>query len=179
MPQVFVSIGSNQDRIRSVRRAVSELEAAFGKVNLSAVYESPAVGFDGDAFFNLVAAFETELTLESLVNRLREIESRCGRVRLEKQFGPRTMDIDVLIYGGHVSEDETVEIPRSEMLSQAYVLRPLAELAPEARHPSLGESYAHLRDRLALDESEMRRCDFDPRTPESRSSVWAHPNRRG
>lgn len=165
MPSVFVSIGSNQDRERSLRLAVSKLNAAFHALRLSTLYETKAVGFEGDPFFNLVAGFFTDLPLEELVDRLREVETSCGRIRVEKRYGPRTMDIDVLTYGDHVSEDEAMEVPRSEMLSQAYILRPLAELAPESRHPVLGESYAALYERLALDESGMRRAEFDALAP--------------
>ena len=165
MPRVFVSIGTNLERERNLRLAVAELDAAFDNVALSAVYETVAVGFLGDAFFNLAAGFDTPMGLDELVDRLRAIETRCGRVRVEKRYGPRSMDIDVLTYGDHISDGDALEIPRSEMLSQAYVLRPLAELAPDARHPSLGESYAELRKRLALDESGMRRAEFDPRVP--------------
>jgi 2-amino-4-hydroxy-6-hydroxymethyldihydropteridine diphosphokinase len=166
MPRVFVSIGSNQDREASLRRAVRELEQAFDDVRLSPIYETAAVGFEGEDFFNLVASFETRTPLPALLEQLRQIETRCGRVRAGKRFGPRTMDIDVLTYGDHVSEDEGLDVPRAEMLSQAYVLRPMAELAPGLRHPLLGESFAALRERLHLDESGMRRCAFDPRSPE-------------
>ena len=163
MPQVFVSIGTNQDRERNLSAAVSQLAASFEDLQLSETYETKAVGFDGDDFFNLVAVFSTHLPLAALVQRLREIEALCGRSRSQKRFGSRSMDIDVLTYGQLVHDADRPQVPRREMLSEAYVLRPLAELAPDACHPGTGEPYAALRARLALDESGMRRTRFDPR----------------
>ena len=167
MPRVFVSIGSNQDRERSVRTAVSALERRFRDVRLSSVYETEAVGFEGDPFFNLVAGFETELDLEEVVRALRDIETLVGRVRTGKRFGPRTMDIDVLTYGDAVCDQDPVEVPRGEITRHAYVLHPLAELAPEATHPVLGESFSSLDRRLGLDRHGMRRVAFSPRGPEA------------
>lgn len=163
MPRVFVSIGSNQRRERNIRAAVAALVEQFGAVVLSSVYETEAVGFSGDPFFNLVAEFETERSVDSVLDVLRAIETRCGRVRVEKRYGPRTLDIDVLTYGDVICEDEPVELPRSEILTQAYVLKPLAELAPGALHPILGERYADLWSRLGLSESGIVRTDFDAR----------------
>ena len=165
MPRVYVSIGSNQDRERHVRAAVAALDERFSEVRLSSVYETEAVGFKGDPFFNLVAGFETDLTLDELVSVLREIETLTGRVRTEKRYGPRTMDIDVLTYGDAICEDDPAEVPRSEITQQAYVLHPLAEIAPEVTHPVLGESYASLDRRLGLPSAGMRRVSFSPRAP--------------
>lgn len=170
MPRVFLSIGTNQERERHLREAVRELQKSFDNVALSPVYETVAVGFVGEPFLNLVASMETMLSLPELLDRLREIETRCGRVRVEKRYGPRTMDIDVLTYGDFISEDESLEVPRSEMLRQAYVLRPLAELAPDVRHPDLGESYRSLYTRLALDETGMVPWPFEPCAPAQRVS---------
>ena len=165
MPQVFVSIGSNQDRERNVSRAVCELGDAFGNVRVSSVYETDSVGFDGDPFFNLVASFQTNLSVDELLDRLRAIETLCGRVRTTKRYGPRSMDIDILTYGDFISDDESLEIPRSEILREAYVLKPLVDLAPHAVHPQLGESYFALGQRLGLSESGVRLIDFDPYRP--------------
>lgn len=169
MPRVYVSIGSNQDRERHVRTAVAALAERFDDLRLSSVYETEAVGFSGDPFFNLVAAFETDLDLEALVGVLRDIEVGTGRVRTEKRFGPRTMDIDVLVYGDTICDEDPIEVPRSEITRQAYVLHPLAEIAPNATHPVLGESYASLDRRLGLSREGMRRVNFPLPLPAGRS----------
>ena len=156
MPQVFVSIGSNVDRAHHIRAAISALYERFNAVRLSTVYETTAVGFVGDPFLNLVAGFDSDMGLEELVDSLRAIEMDNGRQRTQKGHGPRTLDIDVLIYGDMICEEEPIELPRSEITRQAYVLLPLAELAPHSNHPVLGERYIDLCARLKLDTSDMR-----------------------
>jgi len=158
--RVHVSIGSNQDRERHVREAVAALAAAFGPLDVSGVYETPAVGFDGEPFYNLAAGFDTGEDVHQVLARLKAIERAAGRTPGEKRFGPRTLDIDVLTFGD-LQCDDPVELPRGEILTEAYVLHPLAELAPDARHPVLGESYRALVERLGLDTRGMRRVDLD------------------
>ena len=162
MPRILIGIGSNQQRQRNVRAAVSKLAQAFPDLVLSSVYETVAVGFQGDPFFNLVAAFTSELSLSSLLDRIRAIEEVCGRQRGEKRFGPRSLDIDLLTYGDEICDGEPVEVPRSDIITAAYVLIPLAELAPHSLHPLLGKSYAELLAGLKLDATGVRRCNFDP-----------------
>ena len=155
MRRTFVSIGSNVERELHVRCAIDELRARFGSVLVSQVYETESVGFSGDPFLNLVAGFDTDLELEELVDTLRDVETRNGRKRTAKRYGPRTLDIDVLVYGDMICEEDPIELPRSEITRQAYVLLPLAELAPNAQHPLLGERYADMCIRLNLDTSGM------------------------
>ncbi len=162
MPRILIGIGSNQQRQRHVRAAIRKLLQCFPDLAVSSVYETVAVGFQGDPFFNLVAAFTSEQGLSSLLDTLRAIEEECGRKRGEKRFGPRSLDIDLLAYGDEICDGEPVEIPRSDILTAAYVLIPLAELAPHSQHPVLGESYAALLNRLKLDTTGVRRCSFDP-----------------
>jgi len=156
MTRVYVGIGSNVERERHVRDAVAALGADFGPLSLSGVYETRSVGFEGEPFFNLVAGFDTLLDLDAVVARLKAIERQAGRRRGEKRFGPRTLDIDVLVFGATCAR-EPVELPRAEILTEAYVLLPLAEVAPHERHPVLGESYGALQARLELDVQGMRR----------------------
>ncbi len=169
MRRVYVSIGSNVDRERHVRAAVAALDARFAPVRLSGVYETEAVGFAGAPFYNLVAGFDTDLDLEALLETLRGVETRSGRVRTEKRYGPRTLDIDLLTYGDLICDGEPVELPRSEITRQAYVLVPMVELAGNAHHPLLGEPYEALARRLRLDTSGMRRVAFDPRPAPERA----------
>lgn len=160
MTRVFISIGSNVEREHHVCNAIAALCARFDAVRASQVYETIAVGFCGDLFLNLVAGFDTDLELEELVDALREVETSNGRLRTEKRYGPRTLDIDVLVYGDTICDEDPIELPRSEITRQAYVLVPLAELAPNTQHPVLGERYVDLCARLKLDTSGMHPVDL-------------------
>ena len=140
----WISIGSNQDRERSVRAAVAALRERFGPLVLSRVYESAAVGFDGEPFLNLVAGIDTERPVGDLVAELRAIEDANGRVRGGERFAPRTLDLDLLTYGETAGEIDGVALPRAEILRYPFVLGPLAEVAPAERHPTLGLTYGQL-----------------------------------
>ncbi|MEW8014727.1 MAG: 2-amino-4-hydroxy-6-hydroxymethyldihydropteridine diphosphokinase [Candidatus Sedimenticola endophacoides] len=144
MARVWLSLGSNVDRAHNIRGALGALAGEFGELVVSRVFESEAVGFDGDPFYNLVVGLETRLGVDPLVGRLRAIEARFGRRRGGDKFAPRALDIDLLTYGGRVSEETAVPLPRDEILKYAFVLLPLSEVAPEERHPRTGERYADL-----------------------------------
>jgi 2-amino-4-hydroxy-6-hydroxymethyldihydropteridine diphosphokinase len=133
MPRVYISIGSNIDREANIRSAIHVLQERFGELSLSSVYETEAVGFEGDDFYNLVAGFDTDESIESISLWLDEVENSHGRDRSAPKFGPRTLDMDLLLYGDVVSEE--FRVPRDEIMRYAFVLGPLAELAPDLRHP--------------------------------------------
>jgi 2-amino-4-hydroxy-6-hydroxymethyldihydropteridine diphosphokinase len=144
MPRCWLSIGSNQDREDSIRGAVTDLRAAFGDLILSSVYESPAEGFAGAPFLNLVAGIETDLRVAEIDRVLRGIEDAHGRVRGPEKFAPRTLDIDLLTYGDRVGTLDGRALPRDEILRYAFVLGPLAEVAPDEVCPGAGQSYREL-----------------------------------
>lgn len=144
MTRVYVGIGSNVDRARNVAAGIGALRAAFGPLAVSTVYESAAVGFDSDNFYNLVAGFDTRATPEDVARTLRDIEQRFGRQRGGPRYAPRTLDIDLLLYGDLVRSDELINVPREDVTRFAFVLRPLAEIAPQLRHPVGGASMAEL-----------------------------------
>jgi 2-amino-4-hydroxy-6-hydroxymethyldihydropteridine diphosphokinase len=162
MTEVVVGIGSNVSPHAHVRLALDLLDTTFGPLRLSPIYRCPPVGFEGDDFLNLVAAFDTASDLAGVHTQLRDIEAACGRDRSAAQ-GSRTMDIDLLLFGDTVHDMPPVVLPRRDILEYPFVLRPLAELMPAARHPVLDETYADLwagfapRDLplevVALDES--------------------------
>lgn len=141
MNTVYVSIGSNIDRERHITQALDALALHFGELVLSSIYESEAVGFDGDPFYNLVAKFETPLSVAELAPLLREIETQNGRLRGTVKFSARTLDIDILTFNDAVGEVDGVKLPRAEIEHNAFVLLPLAEIAPDALHPVTGASY--------------------------------------
>jgi 2-amino-4-hydroxy-6-hydroxymethyldihydropteridine diphosphokinase len=144
MARVFLGLGSNLEREHNLRAGLDRLAAEFGALALSPVYDCAAVGFDGPAFLNLVVAVDTELGVAELAQQLRAIEYDHGRPHRAPRFSSRQLDIDILTYDQLVGDVAGVELPRGEILQQAYVLRPLAELAPEAIHPLRGCSYAQL-----------------------------------
>ncbi len=141
MTRVFVSVGSNIDRQKHVQAALNELKSHFGQLSCSSVYETEAVGFAGDDFFNMVVAFDTDLAPEVVNETLKDIEQAHGRQRGEKKFAARTLDLDLLLYGGAVLERPGLHVPRDEIEHYAFVLQPLAEMAPELVYPGRSQSF--------------------------------------
>jgi 2-amino-4-hydroxy-6-hydroxymethyldihydropteridine diphosphokinase len=165
METVFVSVGSNVDRERHIVRALDLLRARFGELRRSSVYESASVGFDGDPFFNLVVAFNSDAEPRGIVSALREVERKCGRDRRGKRFGPRTMDLDLLLVGRRVMNDGAIVLPHEEISTQAFVLCPLAEIAGGLEHPHTGvrfvDMWANMRSRRKDGADDLRRVEFD------------------
>jgi len=142
--RVYVSIGSNIEREPNIRVAVRALGERFGALTLSRVYESRPIGFEGENFYNLVAAFDTDLSPETVIAILHDIERQLGRERGASRFSSRTIDLDLLLYGDLVRRDAELRVPRPEITEYACVLRPLAELAPDDCNPLSGESFAQM-----------------------------------
>jgi len=141
---VFVGVGSNVDREASIRAGIADLRARFGGLELSPVYENPAIGFDGDSFYNLVVAFDTELPPVTVDGILHDIEQKHGRDRAKASFTPRTLDLDLLLYGDLVAQQGTVRVPRDDIDRYPFVLRPLADIAGEMRHPVTGRTFRQM-----------------------------------
>jgi 2-amino-4-hydroxy-6-hydroxymethyldihydropteridine diphosphokinase len=144
MPEVFVSIGSNVNREANVRQGLRLMEEHFGPLAASRVYESESVGFSGPNFYNLVVHFETEQPLAEVADVLHRVEDRCGRRRGGSSFDDRSLDLDVLLYGDLINHEPPWDVPRSDILKYAFVLRPLAEIAADRVHPEDGRSYGEL-----------------------------------
>ena len=142
MKRFFVALGSNTEPERHLQRALGLLEQRYGRLTVSPVYRNAAVGFDGEDFLNLVAAFDTDEPPGAVSRHLRHIESECGRDRSLPKFGPRTLDLDLLLVGGDVLDIEGKHIPRDEILKFAFVLKPLADIAPHMAHPETGRRFA-------------------------------------
>ena len=143
MTRIYISLGSNIERERHIRAGLDALQTEFGELQVSRVFESEAVGFNGRPFYNLVVGADTELPLATLCQRLRAMEFAHGREPDAKKFAPRTLDLDLLLYGELVCETPLV-LPRGEILTNAFVLWPLAELAPGLRHPIDGRTMYEL-----------------------------------
>ena len=144
MYRVYLSLGSNIDQQRYLCAALDALQAQFGELMISPVYESEAVGFEGDNFYNLVVGIETDIAVGKLSSVLRSIEEDNDRTRGGSKFSSRTLDIDILTYGEQNGSIDGIELPRDEILKYAFVLLPLADIAGDDLHPLSATSYRDL-----------------------------------
>lgn len=144
MSRVYISIGSNIERYRHVTTALDALETWFGELVISPVYESESVGFEGSDFLNLVVGIDTELTVGELSRRFKQLEADNGRTRSAPKFSARTLDLDILTYNDTAGMVDGIELPRAEILNNAFVLRPLADIAGDELHPVCRQPYRKL-----------------------------------
>jgi len=144
MGRAWLSLGSNVDAEHWLAVAVAELRERFGALDVSPVYRSKAVGFDGPDFLNLAVGLDSDLGPEDLNDWLHALEDRHGRVRSGDRYASRTLDLDIVLYDDLVLSGEGhLELPRGE-LRHAFVLKPMADIAPDVRHPVDGRSMAEL-----------------------------------
>ncbi len=144
----YISIGSNIDKDLHIPASLRALEQCFGALIVSSIYESEAVGFSGDAFHNLIVGFDSELDVKAVAKQLRQIELDNGRTRDSQKFSARTLDLDLILYGDLIISDGRLQIPRDEIERYAFVLEPLAEIAPTSTHPVSGISYGELWEKF-------------------------------
>ena len=161
---VFLGLGSNVEPVKHLVAALNALRACFGVLRVSPVYESEAVGFEGENFLNLVVGFDTALTMHDVSRHIREIEDANGRVRTGPKFGPRTLDIDLLTYGDFVGSEAGVRVPRDEIVKNAFVLLPLSDIAPDRRHPECQKTYLELWQSYQSSQ-RLWRADFQWEQP--------------
>ena len=144
MNRYYLSLGSNVEPERHLAAALAELRARFGDVVASTAWRFPAVGFDGPAFVNLAAGIDTDLEPDALNDWLHALEDRHGRRRDVPRYADRTLDVDIVLCGDRVASGRgNLKIPRDE-LKYAFVLKPLAQIAPDAAHPTAGRRLADL-----------------------------------
>lgn len=144
MTDVYVAAGSNVEPEKYLARALRELAAAYGPLTLSPAYRNQAVGFSGDDFINLVVGFRTEDDVGQVRQQLQKIEAACDRPPDAPKWAARTMDLDILLFGELVSDEPGLKIPRPDLIKRPYVLRPIADIAPDVRHPTLGKTMREL-----------------------------------
>jgi 2-amino-4-hydroxy-6-hydroxymethyldihydropteridine diphosphokinase len=138
--EAYVAAGSNVRPRESLLKALALLGREFQGLRASRAFSNTAVGFEGDDFINLVIAFDAPQDTESLIEKLKAIERACGREPGAPKWGPRTLDLDLLLHGTHVGRFAGKTLPHPDLLTRAWVLGPLAELAPRVRHPVAGET---------------------------------------
>jgi 2-amino-4-hydroxy-6-hydroxymethyldihydropteridine diphosphokinase len=144
MARAWLSLGSNLEPEANLRQALLALQEAFGGLTVSTAYRSAAVGFEGPAFINLAVGLDTSFDPTTLNRWLHALEDRQGRRRDVPRLSSRTLDIDIVLYDDVIMEGEGhLQIPRDE-LKHAFVLRPLAEIAPDVVHPLLKTTLAKL-----------------------------------
>lgn len=149
MRRYFLSLGSNLEPRKHLGAALRELRARFGDLSVSSVYESEAVGFEGPPFWNLAAGLNSDLDAEALNGWLHALEDAHGRRRDLPRYADRTLDLDVVAIG-----DRTTDRPE---LQHAFVLAPLADIAPEILEPRSGKTVGELRSQVA--NPSLRKLD--------------------
>lgn len=167
---VYLSAGSNIAPEHHLRMACQALEASYGELTLSSVYRNPTVGFKGNDFLNMVIGFSTRETPEQIVANLEHLHQRAGRRRQANPFCSRTLDLDLLMYGDLVRPE--LKLPHGDIQKYGFVLGPLAEIAPNLRHPVAGQTMsalwagfdraAHPMTRVALDFSDALVLNYQP-----------------
>ncbi len=140
MATVFLGLGSNESPEENLRLGISELRSRYGDLVLSPVYQSTAVGFEGADFLNLVVRLQSDDSPLEICTEIERIHNLAGRVRGSDKWESRTLDIDLLLYNDLIQDERPVHGPREDILQFSFVLRPLAEIAPDQVHPVTGKT---------------------------------------
>jgi len=147
MAQVFISLGSNIQRERHISQGLRCIASAFNlpltSLQLSSLFESEAVGFKSEPFYNMVVGLQCQHSVDDVVQLLRQIEIDNGRCPNAIKYSPRTLDLDLLLYNDLII-NTPAQLPRDEIYTSAFVLWPLSEIAPELLHPVCKKSYQSL-----------------------------------
>lgn len=143
MTRVYIALGSNLanplHQVQSALNALAELPQTK-LIATSSLYRTPPLGpQDQPDYLNAVVALDTDLSAENLLDHTQKIELEHGRVRKDERWGPRTLDLDILLFGDEIISTERLTVPHYDMKNRQFMLYPLAEIAPELRFPS-GES---------------------------------------
>ena len=149
---VFIALGSNLgDRLNNLEAAIAALRPTVQPVTCSSVYETPPWGYlDQPKFLNQVVQAETDLSPEDLLDHLKGIEKQLGRVETFRN-GPRKVDLDIIFYDDLVFDSSRLKIPHPRLSGRAFVLLPLAQLAPDLRHPVEGRTIQEMLARETTD----------------------------
>lgn len=160
MQSVALSLGSNINPYQHIGMALDALQERYGDLRTSSVFESEAVGFNGANFLNMVVLIETDESLAVLVKFLKHFEDENGRARNTPKFSGRTVDVDVLTYGKCCGDLQGVQLPRPEILENAYVLWPLSQVLDDDIHPSTALTYGELWNKYEKSRQKIWSIDF-------------------
>ena len=141
---VTISLGSNINPEFNIRLAIDELKLQYGELSISPVYQTAAVGFDGEDFLNLVVSFNTLISVQDIAAELKKIEDGIGRDRSQPKFSARSIDLDLLTYDKLVMDKPGIQVPRYEILQNAFVLKPLSDIQGNDLHPEQNKTYSQL-----------------------------------
>jgi 2-amino-4-hydroxy-6-hydroxymethyldihydropteridine diphosphokinase len=159
--RIYIGLGSNIEPERRLAAAAGLLRTGFPDIRFSSCYQNCAVGFEGADFINAAASFNADCSLEQLISRLHRVEEQCGRQRDDAKWAPRAMDLDVLMYGDLISDSPLARLPRPDLLRRAYMLGPMAELAPALVHPLVRRAISELWQELAPQTPPLTRLTMD------------------
>jgi 2-amino-4-hydroxy-6-hydroxymethyldihydropteridine diphosphokinase len=146
---VYLSLGSNLgDRAANLNAAINRLRSLGEVLQVSSLYETEPVEFTAQPWFlNCAVELDTENTAQQLIESILEVERQMGRTRTQKK-GPRSIDIDILLFGNSTVDTKGLSIPHPGLQERRFVLEPLAEIAPGVRHPALKKTIQELSDAL-------------------------------
>jgi len=161
MTAVYVAAGSNVDAVRHLQLALRELAQLYPDLKVSPAYRNKAVGFEGDDFVNLAVGFETSLRPAQVREQLQAVEAICGRVADSPKWAPRTMDLDILLFGDLVSNEPGLVVPRPDLTRRPYMLKPMADIGPDVVHPVSGRTMRELWEAFDSEGHEMKQLPAD------------------
>jgi len=167
MPRVFVAAGSNVDPERNLAKAAAELVREFPDIEFSPWYRNKAVGFEGADFINFVVGFNTDLPVHDVQTKLRAIEALCGRPPGAPKYAPRSMDLDILLYGDLVHDEPGLKLPRPDLLKRPFMLGPIADIVPDLMHPTEHATIGELWQRFDRAAHPMTRVEPSFTSPRS------------
>lgn len=161
MVWVTLGLSSNIDPENNIASGLDVLLMRFADLSLSSVFKSQANGYQGPDYLNMVVGINTELPLQELVLLLKKIEMKQGRDPGATRLAPKSLDIDVLTYGDKVGNFDGTRLPRPEIVEVAYVLWPLAQIAPKKKHPILKRTYGELWQAFAKQPQKISPVNFN------------------
>ena len=159
MAQIYISLGSNINKAHYIQCALIALKQHFEHIVHSSVFESEAVGFAGNNFYNSVVGATTDMSLVDVCTLLKQIERDNGRTANDKKFSPRTLDLDLLFYDDVIC-DSPAQLPRDEITKNAFVLQPLSEVAPDFYHPVAKQTIAQLWNEYNNPQQKLWKVEF-------------------